>query len=367
VAAARPGEAASFEVLQRALSNDKDPRVRMAALEALREHQEKEGDSAALLDTVESLIIGRLADEEWGVQLLAVRVLEQRGVRAAIPHLINALEKSGPRVAEAMGGLLNALTGQNFEPYADVWAKWWQENKESFASSARVRGGTAERTAPDATFYGLPIKSDRVVFLIDISDSMKHETKNENPAAGRPAGPVTPRGEGAPPPPPEEIMSGPKIDVAKDELKKALRKLPRTTYFNIIAYNHTVLQWKDQMMPATDAVKEDALTWLRSLQPSGSTYIDGALRLAFRLAGLGAVDRQYRDVNVDTMILLSDGAPTDNASPSKSMDPEIILQHVREWNVHKRIVIHTIGVDMVDGVEFLVKLSGENGGTHIDR
>ena len=171
-----------------------------------------------------------------------------------------------------------------------------------------------------------------------------------------------------PPPPPEEILSGPKIDVAKHELKKAIQRLPRTAYFNVIAFNHAVQQWKEAMVPATDAGKEEALAWVRALQPSGSTYVDGALRLAFRLAGLGAVDARYLETNVDTMVLICDGAPTDNdPGSSKLMDPEIILGHVREWNVHKRVIIHTIGVDMVDGVEFLVKLSSENGGSHIDR
>jgi hypothetical protein len=71
---------------------------------------------------------------------------------------------------------------------------------------------------------------------------------------------------------------------------------------------------------------------------------------------------------VDTIILMSDGAATDNSFPkSNLMDPEVILQHVREWNPHKRIVIHTIAVDMVEGVEFMKKLAAENGGTYLDR
>ena len=167
---------------------------------------------------------------------------------------------------------------------------------------------------------------------------------------------------------PEEILSGPKIDVAKHELKKALKKLPRKAKFNIIAFNHAVLVWKDTMMDATDGNKEDALKWVRALKPSGSTYIDGALRMAFRIAGLGAMDKQYPEVNADTIVLLSDGAPTDNSFPeSKLMDPNVILEHVRTWNRYKRVVVHTIGVDLVEGIDFLKKLAAENDGTYVDR
>ncbi|MFV1959061.1 MAG: VWA domain-containing protein, partial [Planctomycetota bacterium] len=229
------------------------------------------------------------------------------------------------------------------------------------------KGGKNERARPDLNFYGLPVKSDRVLFIIDASASMKLPTKNENPAE-KWKGPVTPEDGKAPPPPPEEILSGPKIDVAKHELKKALQRLPETAKFNIVAFNSAVISWKDKMMTATPANKQNALKWVRALQPRGSTYIDGALRQAFRMAGLGATDKAYPEVNIDTMVLLSDGAPTDDGYPNaKLMDPNVILEHVREWNRQHRIVIHCIGVDMLPWIEFLKKLAAENGGKYVDR
>ena len=93
--------------------------------------------------------------------------------------------------------------------------------------------------------------------------------------------------------------------------------------FDIIAFNHAVLQWQPKMVQATEANKELAYAWIRDMAPSGSTFIDGALRLGFKMAGMGAYDKAYPGVAVDTIILLSDGAPTDNAFPdSKLMDPE---------------------------------------------
>ena len=57
----------------------------------------------------------------------------------------------------------------------------------------------------------------------------------------------------------------------------------------------------------------------------------------------------------------------DDVADVKLMDKEIILQHVREWNRHKRIVIHCIGVDMQEGIELLQILAMENGGKYVDR
>ena len=178
-----------------------------------------------------------------------------------------------------------------------------------------------------------------------------------------PPGPLAP-----PPPPPEEILRGPKIKVAQHELTKAIKQLPKDYMFNMIAFNHGAACWQQTMQTATKKNKESALQWVRMLRPGGSTYIDGALHMGFTLAGLINFDKRNPDVAVDTIVLLSDGAPTDASWPApKLIKPDVILDHVREWNREKLVIIHCIGVDMVEGVESLRKLAAENGGVYVDR
>jgi len=351
-------EKASRAYLLKTIAGDKDPRVRMAGLDALG--RAKTG--------WEALVIGRIADPDWPVQLRAVAICRERKVHKAVPHLINALTGARPRVAEALGVALRELTGENFEPYADVWGKWWADHAAEFKSDVAVKKGSKAEFA-EVKFYGVPIKSDRILFIIDVSGSMKLETKNDNPAARyKPPPPVTGRKGPPPPPPPEDIPSGPKIDVAKHELKKAIKRLPKGYTFNIIAFNQGAEHWQPTMMKATKKNKQSAYQWMRKLKPHGSTYIDGALRMGFKIAGLLNYDKRYPDISLDTIVLLSDGAPTNNSFPvSKKMDPQIILDHVREWNVNRQVVIHCIGVDMVDGIQFLKDLAKENGGTYVDR
>ena len=247
-------------------------------------------------------------------------------------------------------------------------AKWWEANRSKWGEDGRPLQPVA--SAPkqsDIDFYGLKVKSDKVLFIIDISGSMKAEKKAPATSAPPPRGATTGDAPKAPEPPPQKF-SGPKIEIAKQELRRAVKALPKGAMFNIIAFNHGVMQWQPKMLDASEANKEQAYAWIRDMAPAGSTYIDGALRLGFKMAGMGAYDKAYPGVAVDTIILLSDGAPTDNAVPeSKDMDPKEILAHVREWNPQKRIVIHCVGIDnVVQGIEFMKKLAAENGGTYVD-
>ena len=82
--------------------------------------------------------------------------------------------------------MLCEFTGENFDPYADVWAQWWEDHKEEFQSKERVKGGKNARPPSDAHFYGLPVKSDRILFIIDTSelDEAADEERATPPRSG---------------------------------------------------------------------------------------------------------------------------------------------------------------------------------------
>jgi uncharacterized protein YegL len=358
LAALSADDAESKPVLLEALEKEKDPRVRVAALEALE---------TAAGSGWHGLVAMRVEDADWGVQVVAARVAGKRKVGKAIPGLIRALVKAPPRVAEEIGNALREITGQTIEPYADAWAKWWEAHRSEWGEDGRpLQPVVAAPRKEDVHYYGIKIKSDKVLFIIDTSGSMKEEKRAPAPTVP-PKGPTTKEPE-KPKEPPAGKFSGPKIEIAKQELKRAIKALPKEALFDIISFNHTVQQWQPKMMQATDANKELAYAWVRDIPAVGSTYIDGALQMAFKMAGMGAYDRAYPGVGVDTIFLLSDGAPTDNSYPEvKLMEPKEILDHVREWNSQKRVVIHCIGIDnVVQGITFMKDLARENGGTYVD-
>jgi hypothetical protein len=361
VAAILPDEPSSKAMVAEAFK-DPDPRVRLALLEGL-----EKAPGTSWQDGV----IARVEDPDWGVQLVAARIIGARELGKGIPALIRALSTSTPRVAEQVVESLRKLTGENIEPYPEPWAKWWEDNRSKWGEDGRPLAPlkAAPRPPGEATFYGLKVRSNRVLYIIDTSLSMKEEKKGSvTPAVPAPKGAVTGEAKEKPAPEPQVKFSGPKIEIAKQELRRSLKMLPKESFFNIISFNHSVVAWQQKMLPATEANKELAYAWIRDMTPAGSTFIDGALRMGFKLAGMGSFDRAYPEVALDTIILLSDGAPTDNAFPeSKPMNPDEILDHVKDWNSQRRIVIHCVGIDViVQGIDFLKKLAAQNGGTYVD-
>jgi uncharacterized protein YegL len=330
---------------------DKEPRVVIRTLYGLRDRKDPE-TVTGILDTLKLKV--------WVIHVAAAEALAQIGAKQAVRPLIELLPKTEGRVQSDINESLKKLTGQNFEPDYEEWKRWYEDHLSEFEGDegkplARDRGRKADED--DSSYYGIKSKSKRIVYVLDISGSML------KPIGG--GGVSTPR-EGE-----EERPSGPKIEIAKNELKNAIRRLPEDAYFNLITYNHLVKKWEDKMVKATQANKNKSYLFIRSLKASGSTFTYGALKEAFKLAGMGATDPNYKS-GVDTIFLLSDGAPTDQSFPmGKLMEPEKILTAVQQWNKLSKIVIHAIAIDVnTQGssfIRFMKLLAEQNGGKYIER
>jgi hypothetical protein len=214
-------------------------------------------------------------------------------------------------------------------------------------------GVAAKGPAKEGHFYGISTRSKRVLYLIDVSGSM---TKVVDPH-GKAALSETGGWENDPSRP---APGRTRMEIAQNELRRAIGRLPPGSRFSMIFYNHAVRLWAPELREATPKARKEALEAVAALRPSGATFTLGALREAFALAAKEGAE-------VDTIFLLSDGAPTDDSLPeAKVMDPGIILDAVRVWNRHGGIVIHTIAIDLPD-TYFLKTLAAENGGVFVER
>jgi len=307
---------------------DKDPTVRLVALEALAERKAIESMPVA---------VKALKETGWPHRQAAARLLQAIGDVNAIVPLLNAMAVDEGRMLEVYAEALRTLTKTEIGPFPDAWKAWYDEHRDELAARGAVGGSVrrARRKAAAAiNYYGIETISRRIVFLIDVSGSM-NEPINDKPTD------VT--GEE------EEVYKGLKIAIAKKMLKQAIRNLPEESFFNIVIFNHEVKTFATA---------------------SGATFTYGALEKVFQMAGRGVTDKAY-DPGVDTIFVLSDGAPTDSdASTAEPMDPEKVLSATREWNQLKRVVIHTIAIDPRVGrggkglIKFMKKLAHENKGTY---
>ena len=78
------------------------------------------------------------------------------------------------RIRRAIGETLARLTNQNFFSDYDLWARWWRGARDKFTVPPVPKPGerAVGETRTVARFYGLPVDSDRIVFVLDQSGSM---------------------------------------------------------------------------------------------------------------------------------------------------------------------------------------------------
>ncbi len=259
-------------------------------------------------------------------------------VVAALIDLLGRVEKQGGWEYHNVRQRLTDLTGHDFFTQ-EKWQGWWSTHggegwdpsKKGEAKEAATRERGEQEKVP--TFFGSEIASNRLVFVIDTSGSMEmtdkpadFEGSEEDFAALNPDTP--------------EVKKHQRIERAKAQVVAAIENLVPTQQFNVIAFSDKTKPWKPSVVPATDANKRAAIEFCQGLKEDGGTYTDEALEAAFA------------DPTIDTIYLLSDGAPMRKVgNPGEQQkqfaEEEIrkILHMVQELNRFRRVKIFTFGMD----------------------
>ena len=221
-------------------------------------------------------------------------------------------------------------------------------------------GGSAVKEEP--TYFGIRVISDRVVFLVDVSMSMKTPIDIDKMKMAREAAMTGGDGkeEDRDTEKFEETIEWWKIqdrfDLAKAQLKFVIKNLGEEQQFEIVSFSSTVTPWNGGILTkASGRAKARAIQFIDSLKVEEATGIGAALDFAFEMAGPGSEDKNYR-TGVDTILVLSDGEPTDRPK-------EQILDDIRGRNRLRKIKIHTIAI-LNFSVEFLRLLAEQNGGMY---
>ena len=274
--------------------------------------------------------------QAWFMAVAAVQVLRILHDKRCVQPLIDFLKREGlGRLRDDAHVALRSLTGQKHGPYFEAWNGWWEEEKNTFRMP--LASVAPEHTAqPEGhTFYGIHTFSERVLFILDTSGSMDQAPKPKN-------------GEGPKPP---------KIDVARKELLGFLMSFKEKAHFNVIFFNHEVVQWQQKMVEATQTHKRRVSEWVEDQEPLGETNIHDALE-----QGFGIAMRATGEPVVDTVFFLTDGRPT----AGKIQDPERILEAVADWNRTARVIVHCVGVGDHHEV-FMQTLARVCGGEYVRR
>ncbi|MHC4958092.1 MAG: HEAT repeat domain-containing protein [Planctomycetota bacterium] len=344
---------AAFRALKQLVGDDEE-RVRVAATRSLGFFK----DEGAALELLKKAV----RDNDWSVRAAAVHSLGQHRDSASVNVLVQAMQGQKGRLIDDINLVLRSITGKTYD-YPEQWKGWWkgqggklQANRT--APEVAPKAGTKKKS--DSRFYGIPTNSDRICYIIDVSGSMKKEVEQWKRVT------ITGRKQQD-----DQVAGKTRIEVARNELKRAVGNLNSQKRFAIIFFNHASKPWRPDMTKASPNNKKSAIDDIDKVSALGSTYTLGALRMAFTMAGvINSPGTTKKDgAGVDTIFLLSDGGPTDNklAGP-KPMDPDILLDQVKQWNRDAGIIIHTIAVDTDEaGTYFLKNLAGQNGGEFVER
>lgn len=326
---------------------DRDPKVRSSAIDSLG--LRRLGHSDQVLD----IFLKALKDRYWQVQVSGTRAIQHtrysagypKKLRRAVEALVDLLRRVDGRLQEDVDAALKVLTGFTFHGDAKLWKSWWEGNKDRLLEVIKEKQKDfAQRGAKTTSFYGIETKSKRIMFIIDISGSMKAPAGR----AGYNMDPKAPK-------------SGTRLDQAKYELKKAIMQLRKKATFGVIYFHHLVKLYRNQLMQAHRGTQRGTAAWVDTLKAEGMTNIFDALDRAFQLAGQN-FDRNYQSkVGIDTIFFLTDGGPTHG----RITDPGKILHEVSNRNKLRKIVIHCIGLGEGINAQFLGQLATQNGGKFV--
>jgi len=265
----------------------------------------------------------RLADEQWRVHIAGAQGLGRIRTREAIAPLIARLEtETDRRTRRAIADALFRITGQSLYDIHKLWVKWWANEGDAFVVPAVIpvkkksKGG--RRTV--SSFYGVPVESERVVFVIDQSGSMGGTSSSET-----------------------------ELDKAVQQTLKVIAGMRNGAMVEVIFFESRIHPWAKKLVKLDAAKRTRLKKHLLAQSPTGGTNLYDGLEMALKIK------------DVDTIYLLSDGAP----GSGKFVLEEDIVREIGKLNKRLRIQIHGISIGRESSL--LKKLSEQSGGTYARR
>jgi hypothetical protein len=311
----------------------------------------------AAIDALEQWVAAPWFDQSQGIRRSVVNAARRFDDPRATGLLITCLERTDGEMRFTISERLAHLTGQKLGADAKAWRTWWRANWPERQAVGKPEGGnrgdpnsvpgpaatvgksddrfdnTREPSARGADlpgkelagaplyYYDLPVRAERVVFVLDVSKSMG-------------LGGTTSR-----------------LAAAQRELVRTIGSLADGTLFNIVVFHDDVALWQERLYPATMATRAHAAAFVRGQRPQGKTATYDALRAALSMSP-----------TPEAIYFLSDGMP----SSGDIVAPERVLDAVRRDNQRLGVAVHSLGTLAgprdAGFADFLEKLAGQNHG-----
>lgn len=290
----------AFKPLRKGLG-DRVPEVRSAALQALARDADAQAELLGLASAA-------LEDEVAGVRRVAGRVLVKMGTKEALLAVVERLDLE-PRIALKRGVLadLQQATGLRYRFDSRPWRMLLGKLREG-ERCVRVAGSAGAVERKSATQKArFPTASDRVAYLVDLSGSVWNKR-----ADGRT-----------------------RKDLVDEILQRTLDTLPRESRFNVLAYTREPFAWQEELSKVGRKGVRSAMEFFTKLHVTGPGDVWTASQVV-----LG-------DPELDTVCIVTDGAPTGGHRWDLVLMVELFMQETRWLPVRFDVVL----VDCPKGLE----------------
>lgn len=291
---------------------EKDSQLVVAALQAASHLEPREA---------EGLAANVRAHKEVRVRRAVVGLLDRIGSKRAVELLIERLEvEEDLRISWSIVEHLQSLSGLKHRKNVRPWKAWFETLDADWVAGDRNK--EHEYDEASVAFVGLPVLSQNVALLIDFSGSTWQERE----------GGVTRKS---------------KLDV---EVQRVLEALPETTWFNVIPFATNPIPWEDELVPATKRNVKKALDFFTGCRTSGKGDFLAAALLALE------------DPRVDTIMVLTDGAPTGGAH----WNLQLLVPWLVEKGRYRLVAVDSLLVDTSKGLlRYWEDLAERTGGRSI--
>ena len=252
-----------------------------------------------------------IEDPDVVVQRGAIAALRSLRTRPAVHTLIRRLEQENSiPVAEEIASVLGEITGQDHGLDAAGWRRWWEGRGETWEPADRVYATTAVVDDRAYGFFGIPLLSERIIFVYDVSTSMRDL-----------------------------------LPLAAEELRSALRQLSKRSgaVFGLVAFSIDVDAFSTKLARVGRRRANRVPKWLSSLTPGNHTSLGDALEVAFDLTD---PETSHADLPADTIVILSDGA----GNFGSILEGSEILRQARRRNPYGLVRIHSIQLGQAAGL-----------------
>jgi len=340
------------------IQNERHPVVAQALTRLMRVLVSLPGDapSAAERRRAVRVSLAQFGLSGWRNDMDLLQLVERYPSKSMIPALIKALERASEPpdelvatvnarasllLRERAGSLLKAMTGALIaadDP--DAWREFWEREQDRIVVPAVLKKARSGGTR--AAFFGVPVSGASIAFLIDTSGSM------EQAVAGTSAGGSRSRDNS-------------RLGAAKQQIVLAVQAMDPNSRYQLLTFAAEARTWtRKPIRPASNSTR--SLTELLSrLHANGGTNLFDGLVKALQLDELGY--GESHKTRIDELFVLSDGEPTAGAV----QDADAMLKLVREANKYAKVRIHCVFTGVGEGASLLQRLAAENDGVFVQR